>query len=193
MSSTTRYATKTFFSLVANFIVKEPLYLSDHSPVVTWLKINNKIGSSHTIPERDILSRLPKQFLWENDSTQKFKDALRSLNIQALIREYMADDSLNENAEKSLEKVESILITTAKCCLKIKTGKTRRSIKLSSNKKWFDKECRLKRHELRKLANKEHRNLLNPIIREQYHDTLRNTRSCLFPERMNTTMPRFPR
>ena len=123
------------FSLVANFIVKEPLYLSDHSPVViVLLKINNKIGSSHTIPERDILSRLPKQFLWENDATQKFKDALRSL-IQALIREYMADDTLNENAEKSLEKVESILITTAKCCLKIKTVKTRRSIKLSSNKK----------------------------------------------------------
>ena len=124
------------FSLVANFIVKEPLYLSDHSPeVIVLLKTNNKIGSSHTIPERDILSRLPKQFLWENDSTQKFKDALRSLNIQALIREYTADDSLNENAEKSLEKLESILITTAKCCLKIKTGKTRRSIKLSSNKK----------------------------------------------------------
>ena len=126
------------FSLVANFIVKEPLYFSDHSPVVTWLKINNKISSNHTIPEKDILSRLPKQFFWKNDSTQKFKDALRSLNIQALIREYTADDSLNENAEKSLEKVESILITTAKCCLKIKTGKTRRRIKLSSNKKWFE-------------------------------------------------------
>ena len=81
--------------------------MSDHSPVVTWLKINNKIGSSHTMPERDILSRLPKQFLWENDATQKFQDALRSLNIQALIRGYMADDTLNENAEKSREKVES--------------------------------------------------------------------------------------
>ena len=31
----------------------------------------------------------------------------------------MADDTLNEKPEKSLEKVESILITTAKCCLKI--------------------------------------------------------------------------
>ena len=47
----------------------------------------------------------------------------------------MTDDTLNENAEKSLEKVESILITTAKCCLKIKTVKTRRNIKLSSNEK----------------------------------------------------------
>ena len=91
----------------------------------------------------------------------------------------MADDTLNENAEKSLEKVESILITTAKCCLKIKTVKTRRSIKLSSNKKWFDKECRLKRHELRKLANKENRDPLNPIVREQYHDTLTQYKKLL--------------
>ena len=48
--------------------------------------------------------------------------------------------------------------------LKIKTGKTRRRIKLSSNKKRFDKKCRLKRHELRKLANKKHKDPLNSII-----------------------------
>ena len=54
---------------------------------------------------------------------------------------------------------------------KIKTGKTRTLIKLSSNKKRFDKECRLRRHKLRKLATKKHIDPLNPIIREQYHDT----------------------
>ena len=32
--------------------------------------------------------------------------------------------------------------------------------------------CRLKRHELRKLAKKKHRDSLNPIKREQYYDTL---------------------
>ena len=44
--------------------------------------------------------------------------------------------------------MENILITTAKCCLKIKAGKTHRRIKSLSNKKWFDKKCCLKRHEL---------------------------------------------
>ena len=68
--------------------------------------------------------------------------------------------------------MENILITTAKCCLKIRAGKTRKRIKSLSNKKWFDKECRLKRHELRKLANKKHQDPLNTIIREQYHATL---------------------
>lgn len=72
--------------------------------------------------------------------------------------------------------------------LKIKTGKTRRRIKLSSNKKRFDKKCGLKRHELRKLANKKHRDPLNPIIREQYHDT-----DAIQEENIiNTTMPKFP-
>ena len=68
--------------------------------------------------------------------------------------------------------MENILITTAKCCLKIREGKTRKRIKSLSNKKRFDKECRLKRHELRKLANNEHQDPLNTTIREQHHDTL---------------------
>ena len=194
-------------SHVANFVDKDPLHLSDHSPITSWLNINKKTSYNHTILEGDTLTRLPKQFLWENDSaqkfkdtlrsprkqtliriqtytntnkqflwendsTQKFKDTLRSPRIQTLIRDYIAGDTFNENTELSLEKVENILITTAKCCLKIRAAKTRKRIKSLSNKKRFDKECRLKRHELRKLANKKHQDPLNTIIREQYHDTL---------------------
>ena len=125
------------------------------------------------------LTCLPKQFMWENDSAKKFKDGLRSPRIQTLIRDYIAGDTFNENTELSLEKVENILITTAKCCLKIRAGKTRKRIKSLSNKKWFDKECRLKRHELRKLANKKHRHPLKTTIREQYHDTLAQYKKLL--------------
>ena len=103
-------------SHVANFVVKDPLHLSDHSPITTWLNINKKTSYNHTILEGDTLTRLPKQFLWENDSAQKFKDALRSPRIQTLTRDYIAGDTFNENTELSLEKVENILITTAKYC-----------------------------------------------------------------------------
>ena len=61
---------------------------------------------------------------------------------------------------------------TAKCCLEIRPGKTRKRINSLANKKCFDKECRLKRCELRKLANKKHQDPLNAIIREKYHNTL---------------------
>ena len=130
--------------------------------------------------------------MWENDSAQKFKDALRSPRIQTLMRDYIAGDAFNENTELSLEKVENILITTAKCCLKIRAGKTRKRIKSLSNKKWFDKECRLKRHELRKLANKKHRDPFNTISYVSNTMILwPNTRNYLILKRMIITMPRF--
>ena len=143
-------------SHVEYFIVKDPLHLSDHSPITTWLNINKKTSYNHTILEGDTLTRLPKQFLWENHSAQKFKDALRSPRRQTLIRDYITGDTFSENTELSLEKVGNILITTGKCFLKIRAGRTRMCIKSLSNKKWFDKECRLKRHELRKVANSKH-------------------------------------
>ena len=37
----------------------------------------------------------------------------------------------------------------------------------------------MKRHELRKLANKKHQDPLNTIIREQYHDTLAQYKKLL--------------
>ena len=97
---------------------------------------------------------------------------MRSPRIQTLIGDYIAGDTFNENTELSLEKVENILITTANCCLKIRAGKTCKRIKSLSNKKRFDKECRLKRHELRKLANNELQDPLNTTLREQHNDTL---------------------
>ena len=63
--------------------------------------------------------------------------------------------------------------------LKIRAGKTRKRIKSLSNKKWFDKECRLKRHELRKLTYKKHQDPLNTTIRDQYHDTLAQNKKLI--------------
>ena len=90
---------------------------------------------------------------------------------------YRGINFLNDYGEA--EKVENSLITTAKCCLKISAGNTRKRIKSLSNKKWFDKECRLKMHELRKVANKKHQDPLNTTICEQYHDTLAQYRKLL--------------
>ena len=42
-----------------------------------------------------------------------------------------------------------------------------------------DKECRFKRHELRKLANQKHRDPLNAIIREEYHVVLKQYKTLL--------------
>ena len=46
------------FTHIANFIVKEHLCLSDHSPIVTWLNINTNFSSRDTSPESDTLTHL---------------------------------------------------------------------------------------------------------------------------------------
>ena len=38
--------------------------------------------------------------------------------------------------------------------------------------KWFDKECRLKRQSVKKLANQKHRDPSNSEIRKKYHENL---------------------
>ena len=71
-------------------------------------------------------------------------------------------------------------------------------------KKWFDKECRFKRHDLRKAANKKHRDPTNTNIREDYHKTLKDYQSlikrkcneyqatkCREPEEANTESVSF--
>ena len=50
-------------------------------------------------------------------------------------------------------------------------------------KKWFDKDCRLKRHELRKLVNLKLRDALNIILREKYHTVLNQYKSLLKEKR----------
>ena len=146
---------------------------------MTWLNINANISNRDAIPANDTLTSLPKQFCWEHDSTQKFKEALRSPSTQTLIREFLNDNESIANVNISLQKVENIFIATAKRCLKIKTIKKHKRAQLSSNKKWFDKECRLKRHELRKLANQKHRDPLNVILREEYHTVLKQYKNLL--------------
>ena len=65
------------------------------------------LGESESSIENNPLSRLPMQFLWENDSASKFKDVLRSPDLQMLIRDYLDDDNsfldVNTRLKKSGE------------------------------------------------------------------------------------------
>ena len=66
-----------------------------------------------------------------------------------------------EDVNVSLDDAVNILTATSKICLKIKTKRSRKRIRITSNKKWFNRKCRLKRHELRKLSNQKHCDPLN--------------------------------
>ena len=71
---------------ITSFVVKEPNSLSDHSPIITWLKVNCHLdNSSNEAIINDSFTPLPKQFFWENDSSQKFRATLQSEDIQRMI------------------------------------------------------------------------------------------------------------
>ena len=88
-----------------------------------------------------------------------------------------------EDVNVSLDDAVNILTATSKICLKIKTKKSRKRIKATANKKWFDRECRLKRHELRKVSNQKHRDPFNSEIREKFHKTLTDYKKLLDSKR----------
>ena len=181
---------RIYSDTIANFTVKEPSSYSDHSPIITWININT-INQNPIAPIiNDTLLHLPKQFIWENESPQKFRATLQTKHIQRMINEFLDDTVPSENVMTSLDAVETIFTTTAKRCLKIKTTKKRRH-KISVNKKWFDKECCLKRQELRKLANKKHRDPLNFTLKEEYHTVLIQYKDLLNQKKNEFVNSRF--
>ena len=100
-----------------------------------------------------------------------------------LILEYLHDNSPTNDINISLEKVENIFMATAKRSLKIKIIKKRKRVKPFSNKKWFDAECRFKRHELRKSANQKHNDPSNNVLHEEYHTVLKQYKKLLNDKR----------
>ena len=179
------------FQSINYFVVKPPTYLSDHSQIITWIDIDtnlteneNYTSDSETIP----LHNLPLQFEWSENSKNHFRQTLKSPEIQRKLDQFLKRNFDNEKkgVDESVHEFQNILMDTAKKSLKIKKKKTRRKIDNVMNKKWFDKECRFRRHELRKLANQKHRDPTNLTIREQYHNALK-----IYKETLKTKRNRF--
>ena len=80
---------------------------------------------------------------------------------------------------KCVTEFQNILLETSKKSLKIKKSKRRRKITNVARKKWFDKDCRIKQHDLRKLSNLKHRDPTNVELRKNYHDALKSYKVTL--------------
>ena len=117
-----------------------------YSAIIAWLNINASLPESDSqtsyASNQERLVNLPHQVCWENDSYLKFRNTVPYIYtepIQNLIRDYMTQNTEDVNA--AVEDVANILTVTSKLCLKIKTKRSRKRIKITSNKKWFDREC----------------------------------------------------
>ena len=88
----------------------------------------------------DTLLHLPKQFIWENESPQKFRATIQTEHTQRMINEFPDGTVPSENVITSLDAVETIFTATAKRSLNIKTTTKGRRNEISFSKKRFDKE-----------------------------------------------------
>ena len=110
-----------------------------------------------------------------------FKENLRSNNTQRELEEFINSNppATKEGINNFSHQFQEIISDAAKTSFRIKQTKYRNKITNVCNKKWFDKECRLKRHSVRKLANQKHRDPLNSEIRKKYHETLKISKDTL--------------
>ena len=164
------------------FMVKQPTYLSDHSQITAWFSIPKNPNSTESEnPELPPLKELPQQFIWSETSSVLFKNELNSQNIQDLVNEFLNQEfeKTDRGVNAAASKVENILYSAAKNSLKRKNARRRFTITKHINKKWFDKDCRLKRHQVRKLANLKRKDPLNESIRYEFHKVLKEYRNLL--------------
>ena len=174
---------QNLFSNIEYFLVQPSTYLSDHNQIILWIKIPSicidEIEPSASLSEQ--LEPLPSKYIWNEDSYDLFKSALKSKDCQLLIDEFLSTDfeESQRGIDFAVQKVQAILLEASKRSLKRKVVKRRRRISHVIKKKWFDKECRLKRHEVRKLANLKHRDPMNSNVREEFKDKLKEYRTLL--------------
>jgi hypothetical protein len=132
-------------------------------------------------PNTIFYKKLQPQFIWENISDRTFTESLRLPDIQMKFQNFLNNNYPTNNAGVNdyVNEFQDILLDARNKSLKIKKVRKRYKIKNITNKKWFDKECRIKRHAVRKLANQKHRDPININLRNRYHHELKIYKNTL--------------
>ena len=106
---------------------------------------------------------------------------MKSPEIQAKLNQLINSNFSNDinGVNSCVNEFQNIIIEASKRSLKIRKKKVRRELSNVTNKKWFDKECRIRRHEVRKLANQKHKDPGNIDLRNAYHSTLKTYKETL--------------
>ena len=114
-------------------------------------------------------------------SKNNFRQRLKSHEIQTKLNQFISSEFTNDinGVNKCVSEFQDIIIETSKKSLKIRKKKIRKKITNVANKKWFDKDCRIKRHQVRKLANQKHRDPINLEVRNAYHAALKTYKEIL--------------
>jgi hypothetical protein len=140
-------------------------HLSDHCGIS--VKIKAKILVECEAEKTDNTLPLPTKYNWNEESSNLFRNALTSPQIQTEIQSFMNNLSETINVEHSVDHFTEILQKVANMCLKKKKGKTS---KLSKGKKWYDSEL----HDLRKEVRKQSRIISNKVANRHDLEVLKH-------------------
>ena len=135
-------------NLVENFIVKQPTIFSDHSQITCWFRISQTVLSPVNSKPQIKTHNLPKQFIWEQNSNEKFLNTILLDEFQSRLLLFEKSNFIPDS--------NGIDIATSRFS-PILNDISLRSLRLScsnktptkhSSKKWFDKECAYLRKKL---------------------------------------------
>ena len=153
------------FDKFDSFTVQQSTLFSDHAQLTCKLTdelFMNKISNATK------LFNLPKPFSWNSDSNDKFISSLQSNQVKSLLIDFeLTSFECNKlGVNKAVTMFNNIIETAAKTSLQITRPKNRKS-KIS--KVWFDNDCKILRKQLKKTANRLHKNPVDISIRSEYH------------------------
>ena len=170
---------------VKTFSVNTPNDYSHHCKIVLRLDNIIKPPTTDEIVEYKWME-LDTKFLWQDESEENFKKALKSVQAKTIARECQQylDAGLVEPAAK---KMSDMFIEAANQSLKVEKKTLIRSDKYKHKKKWkkwFDQECHEQKNVTRKLAIEKHQHPEDKNLRKTHNEAVSYTHLTLPTKRI---------
>ena len=140
-----------FMNLVENFIVKQPTIFSDHSQITCWFRISQTVLSPVNSKPQIKTHNLPKQFIWEQNSNEKFLNTILLDEFQSRLLLFEKSNFIPDSngIDIATGRFSSILNDISLRSLRLSCSN--KTPTKRSSKKWFDKECAYLRKKLTSL------------------------------------------
>ena len=143
--------------------------LSDHSRITLYIK-QDKV--EETIQVDTKLHRAEQPYRWGENSKEQYQQAFCNDGVKALINTFITKFyTSNKDGVNLAVKDINIIFDRLAVLANLKKSKIYERKNSISNKKWFDKECKDLRRNLRKLSNQKHRDPNNNELRQKYWET----------------------
>ena len=159
---------------VKNFMVLPQTEMSDHSKIVT--EFYGSDMSDKNVTDEYKWKNLKPVFKWDNNKIMQFSIFLQNSNDLINVIQQRLEAGL---IDSSGEKIQQLFLKAAK-----HTFEEKKSLVVKNKgmkkcyKKWFDSDCNKLKHEVRKSGRYKHAKPLDTLVRQKYHEKLREYKSC---------------